>query len=140
MISFFSKDVSFCLNAKLKHKKWLKQLAESEKKVLGDLNYIFCTDEYLLTLNQKYLSHDTYTDIITFDYSEQPIIAGDIFISIDRLKENAVQFEVQFEDEVLRVMAHGVLHLCGYKDKEEIHKKEMTAKENKYINTYKELL
>lgn len=100
-------------------RQWLSALVESHHKKIGDINYIFCDDEYLLSINQQYLNHDTYTDIITFDYCEDDSLQGDIFISIERVRENAVMYHDSFENELHRVMAHGVLHLCGFKDKSE---------------------
>ena len=112
---------------------WIKTVITKENKTLGELNYIFCTDEYLLEKNQTFLNHNTYTDIITFDYSEENQISGDIFISIERVKENARKFAVEFETELKRVMIHGVLHLIGYKDKSEDEQKLMREKENFYL-------
>ena len=112
---------------------WIKTVITKENKTLGELNYIFCTDEYLLEKNQTFLNHNTSTDIITFDYSEENQISGDIFISIERVKENARKFAVEFETELKRVMIHGVLHLIGYKDKSEDEQKLMREKENFYL-------
>ena len=139
MTHFFCEDLKFNLPQKRLHKTWIKQIADSEHRTLGDLNIIFCSDSYLLELNQKYLSHETFTDIITFDYGEDSKISGDIFISIERITENAAVFKVNFEDELLRVMAHGVLHLCGYKDKQKTDKTVMTDKENDSIKMFKSL-
>lgn len=129
----FESEISYKLKQKKKYKQWLTAIASGEKKKVGDICYLFCDDEYLLSVNQTYLQHDTYTDIITFDYTEGNIVSGDIFISIDRVKENASIFNVQFEEELLRVLAHGVLHLCGYKDKTKKEEAEMRAKENEAI-------
>ena len=115
---------------------WLLRVAESEGYSLSALTYIFCNDQYLLGLNQTYLSHDTLTDIITFDYVEGTSVSGDIFISVDRLKENAAIFKVSFEEERLRVMAHGLLHLMGYKDKTTEDQLVMSNKENEKINMF----
>lgn len=112
---------------------WIKTVITKENKTLGEINYIFCTDEYLLEKNQTFLNHNTYTDIITFDYSEENQISGDIFISIERVKENARKFAVEFETELKRVMIHGVLHLIGYNDKSEDEQKLMREKENFYL-------
>ena len=139
MTHFFCEDIKFNLPQKRLYKTWIKQIVESEHKILGDLNIIFCSDSYLLELNQKYLSHETFTDIITFDYGEAQKISGDIFISIERITENAAIFKVDFEDELLRVMAHGVLHLCGYKDKQKADKTVMTDRENDNIKRFKSL-
>ncbi len=115
---------------------WLSRVAESEGYSLSALTYIFCNDQYLLGLNQTYLSHDTLTDIITFDYVEGTSVSGDIFISVDRLKENAAIFKVSFEEERLRVMAHGLLHLMGYKDKTAEDQLVMSNKENEKIKMF----
>jgi len=115
---------------------WLSRVTESEGYSLSALSYIFCNDQYLLDLNQTYLSHDTLTDIITFDYVEGTVVSGDIFISVDRLKENAAIFKVSFEEERLRVMAHGLLHLMGYKDKTAEDQEVMSNKENEKIKMF----
>jgi rRNA maturation RNase YbeY len=118
MINFESQDINFDLKNKRQTKHWLKTIAIGESFKMGDLNYIFITDEALYKINLEYLKHDTYTDIITFDNSEdEGIIEGDIFISIDRVRENAKSFKTNFENELRRVLAHGLLHLCEYKDK-----------------------
>ena len=133
MISFHTEDVSFNLPVKLKHKQWLQAVAKEEQKKIGELNYVFCSDDYLLGINQEYLQHDTYTDIVTFDNSDNPkIIEGDIFISYDRILENAAKFGTE-NSELQRVMVHGLLHLCGYKDKAKADKSLMTEKENYYL-------
>ena len=136
MIAFLSEDITFELKEKLKHKAWLKDAAKAEGFKIGELNYIFCSDAYLLDINQKYLGHDTLTDIVTFDNSEDPkMIEGDIFISIERIRENALKFDTA-ESELKRVMVHGLLHLAGYKDKGKAHKELMTIKENEHLKTY----
>jgi rRNA maturation RNase YbeY len=136
MIAFLTEDITFELKEKLKHKAWLKDAAKAEGFKIGELNYIFCSDAYLLDINQKYLGHDTLTDIVTFDNSEDPnIIEGDIFISIERVQENALKFDTA-ESELKRVMVHGLLHLAGYKDKGKAHKELMTIKENEHLKTY----
>jgi rRNA maturation RNase YbeY len=112
----------------------LSNVVKTELKELGDISIIFVSDQYLLEMNQKYLSHDYFTDIITFDYCEHNIISGDLFISVDRVKENADSFNVDELTEIHRVMIHGVLHLCGYKDKTEEEEKNMRLLENKYLN------
>ena len=114
--------------------KWLKDAISTEDKGLGEINYIFCDDQYLLKKNQEYLQHDTFTDIITFDYTEENRLSADIFISIERVKENAITFAVPFETELRRVIIHGVLHLIGYKDKSEEDSKTMRSKENFYLS------
>ncbi|AYN66066.1 rRNA maturation RNase YbeY [Euzebyella marina] len=119
-----------------KYSDWLTRICQSEKSTVGDLNYIFCTDEYLLDINQKYLSHDTFTDIITFDYCEGDSVSGDVFISVDRVKDNAVDFKVSFDQELNRVMAHGVLHLLGFKDKSAEDAVLMRRKENEKMEMF----
>jgi len=135
-IFFFNeKPVHYRLRHKTKIRQWIQLVAQQEQYQIILLNYIFCTDDYLLKLNQQYLNHHTYTDIITFDNSEKKQqIESDIFISIERVKENAVVFKVPFTNELYRVMVHGVLHLCGYTDKNEIEKKQMRNKEDVYVN------
>lgn len=132
----FHYESEFKIENENKFVDWLSRVIASENFEITQLDYIFCGDDYLLGLNQKYLSHDTYTDIITFDYSEGINLAGDIFISIDRLRENAEDLDVEFDEELLRVMSHGILHLMGYKDKSEEDKAEMRAKENEKIKMF----
>ena len=133
MITFLTEDITFGLKEKLKHKAWLKDAAKAEGFVIGELNYIFCSDAYLLDINQKYLGHDTLTDIVTFDNSEDPkMIEGDIFISIERVRENAIKFDTR-DTELKRVMVHGLLHLAGYKDKDKAQKELMRNKENEHL-------
>lgn len=138
MIQFFNEDVDFKIPNPRKTKTWLKTIIESEGFELNQLNYIFCSDEYLLSVNQQYLNHDFYTDIITFDNSEETegVVEGDIFISIDRVKENAEQLSKTFKEELLRVLAHGVLHLVGYDDHEDEDELVMRQKEDTYIATF----
>ena len=137
-IHLFEEDINIKIKNKLAIKKWLKNTVELEKKKLGELNYIFCSDDYLHEMNVSYLQHDTLTDIITFDNSEtESLIVGDIFISVDRVKENAAKFEVEFADELHRVMVHGALHLLGYKDKKKAEKEKMREKENYYLKKRK---
>jgi len=134
-ISFFTESVTYNLPQKLKVKKWIKTTIEKEGFELQELNFIFCSDEYLLGINQQYLNHDTYTDIITFDNSdEEKQIVSDIFISIERVKENAKTFKTNEFDEVCRIMIHGTLHLLGYKDKGKAAKTLMTQKEDEYLS------
>jgi len=139
-INFFVEEISFSLNQKLKRKKWLKSIAESENHVIGELNFIFCSDEYLYKINVEYLNHDTYTDIITFDNSEKEnVIEGDIFISIDRVKENAKVLEKEEEQELNRVISHGLFHLLGYKDKSKEESELMRSKEEIAIGLFKKI-
>lgn len=136
---YFHSETSFQLKNKNSYKKWLKEIAKNEGRRVGELNYIFCDNAYLLDINVQYLQHDTYTDIITFDYSEDNMIAGDIFISVEMVSENAKEFAVSFEEELLRVLSHGVYHLCGYKDKTKIEAQEMRKKEEEAIRLSKEM-
>jgi len=115
---------------------WIKEVIENEKKEMGEINYIFCKDDYLLERNMKYLNHDTLTDIITFNYCEGNIISTDIMISIERVKENSTIFDNSFSEELHRVMVHGILHLIGYDDHSEVDKKLMRKKENYYLNKF----
>lgn len=133
---FFNSLNDFNLQRKLLYKRWLKELAASEGYKIGDINYIFCDDEYLLGINQQYLQHDTYTDIITFDYVEGKVLSGDIYISTERVRENALIYHVDFENELKRVLSHGVLHLCGYKDKTDADAAQMREKENFAISLF----
>ncbi|UCD60690.1 MAG: rRNA maturation RNase YbeY [Flavobacteriaceae bacterium] len=132
MISYHY-EADFDLEDDIKYTDWISNVVAGESRKLGDLSYVFCTDEYLFTLNEKYLGHKSYTDIITFDYSVENTISGEIYISIDRVKENARKFKVEFNTELRRVMAHGVLHLVGYKDKTEKERELMRTKENEKI-------
>jgi rRNA maturation RNase YbeY len=134
-INFFSQDLSFRIPHPRKTAKWLKQVVATEKKELAQLNYIFCSDEYLLSLNQRYLKHQTLTDIITFDNSEKRgVVEADIFISLERVKENAKELGVVFDEELHRVLVHGVLHLAGYSDKSASAKGFMRKKEDAYLS------
>ena len=136
MIHFCTEDITFSLKEKLKHKAWLNEVAKQEGKRILELTYVFCSDDYLLQINQEYLNHDTLTDIVTFDNSEDPNkIEGDLFISIDRVKENGDALGTK-ETELGRVMVHGLLHLLGYKDKKKEDKALMTEKEDFYIKQY----
>lgn len=142
MIYFTSELKSFNLKNKQKLKNGLKQIAENEGKKIDELNYIFVDDNALLEINKQFLAHDTFTDIITFDNNEDEdeYIEGDIFISIERVMENAVKYEVEFTDELYRVLSHGLLHLCGYGDKSEVEKKVMRQKEDLAIQTLRNQL
>lgn len=133
MINLQTENVKFTLKNKTLLKQWIKEVIEKKKRKTGEITFVFCNDNYLLNINKQYLNHDTFTDIITFDYSKedskQPI-SGDIFISIERVKENALKYSKTFENELHRVIIHGVLHLLGYTDKTKIAKEEMTKQEN----------
>lgn len=132
MIHFFFENIDEQpLDETLKN--WLGKIILSEGKKLGDINYIFCDDEYLLKVNQDYLQHDYYTDIITFDYVKGKTISGDIFVSIERIEDNVTTLSKDFDSEFHRVLAHGILHLCGYKDKSSEEEQIMREKEDFYI-------
>ena len=133
MINFFT-ETTFELNKQNELSAWLQFVIEHEKFNLGEITYIFCDDKYLLKKNIKYLKHNTLTDIISFDYTVGDTLSGDIFISIERVEENAKDFNIPFIDELHRVMVHGVLHYCGYKDKLIAEKDEMRSKEDYYLS------
>lgn len=133
-VYFFSEDVKYTLKNKTVIRNWIKDTIIAEGYALEELNFILCSDEYLLVINKQYLNHDTYTDVITFDNSEElKTIVGDIFISIERIQENAKQFKSTVQQELCRVMVHGTLHLLGYKDKGKAAKTLMTQKEDQYL-------
>tara|TARA_R110000868_G_scaffold143741_3_gene362251 strand:- start:43589 stop:44008 length:420 start_codon:yes stop_codon:yes gene_type:complete len=132
----YNYEIDFVLKPESYYSDWLSRIISSETKQLGVLDFIFCSDEYLLDMNMKFLNHDTYTDIITFDYCEGDVVAGDIFISIERVRDNANEFGVNFDEELLRVMAHGVLHLMGYKDKTDMDSDLMRKKEEEKIKLF----
>ncbi len=133
-IHFFSEEIDFQIQKPSKTKQWIKSVIDAEGFNLESLNFIFCSDEYLLSKNIEYLNHNTLTDIITFDTSETESIEGDIFISIDRINENAEKLNTTFKNELDRVMIHGVLHLLGYGDKGNEQKKLMREKEDSYLS------
>lgn len=133
-IQFFEEDISYKLKNKTQVRQWIKDTITAEGFKLKELTYVFCSDAYLLPLNQQYLDHDTYTDIITFDNSEvKGDIVGDIFISVERIRENAAKFGITETEELHRVIIHGALHLLGYTDKSVVTKKKMTQKEDEYL-------
>jgi probable rRNA maturation factor len=133
-IQFFEEDISYKLKNKALVRQWIKDTITAEGFKLKELTYVFCSDAYLLPMNQQYLDHDTYTDIITFDNSEfEGEILGDIFISIERVRENAAKFKITETDELHRVIIHGALHLLGYTDKSIVTKQKMTQKEDEYL-------
>ncbi|MFC7525467.1 rRNA maturation RNase YbeY [Parapedobacter sp. GCM10030251] len=133
-IHFFSEDTDYKPKHKTALRAWIKETLDTEGYKAGEINIILCSDAYLLTINRQYLQHDTYTDIVTFDNSDAVgIIAGDIFISIERVRENAAKFGVSEADELHRVIIHGMLHLCGYGDKKKEDKMRMTEKEDFYL-------
>jgi len=137
MINFFTEDIEFKFKNRRACKKWIISALEEEgvlkKRKLEELSVIFCSDEYLLDMNKKYLDHDYFTDVITFDNSEENSFSGDIFISIDRVRENAETFRQLFIDELHRVIIHGVLHLSGYDDGTESEQKSMRSREDYYL-------
>jgi rRNA maturation RNase YbeY len=133
-IFFHSEEIDFKLKKKKKVRNWLIELANTEEKTIEELSYIFCSDEYLLEVNKEHLDHDYFTDVITFDYCDNKVISGDIFISIDRVMENALIFDVSFSDELHRVIIHGILHYCGFQDKSPQQKEVMRSKEDFYLN------
>ena len=133
MIRYFCEDIKFTYKNKLANNRWLKMVAGSEIRKIGDINVIFCSDNYILDVNMKYLQHDYFTDIITFDYCEGKVLSGDLFISVDSVRENSIEFGTDFEEELHRVIVHGVLHLIGYDDHTEEYKKVMRQKENYYL-------
>ena len=136
MIDFNFEDVQFDLPDQTKLVGWIKSAIESEGKQLGDISYIFCSDEYLWNMNKQFLNHDYYTDIITFDYVKDDVVSGDLFISYDRISDNAEKFSVLRETELLRVRIHGVLHLIGYDDVTDELEKEIHKKEDFYIDIF----
>lgn len=140
LINYFSEDRD---TPALAHKtiSWLTKIAESNNKSITEINYIFCSDDYLLKVNQDYLNHDYYTDIITFDNSDEDddTLESDIFISIDRVEENAITNKASFQSELLRVMSHGLLHLCGFKDKSEEESQEMRKQENLCLSLWQDM-
>ncbi|AZB34693.1 MULTISPECIES: rRNA maturation RNase YbeY [Chryseobacterium] len=137
MIQFFYENLPESVDTD--YKQWLEDLILSEGKKLGEINYIFCDDEYLLKINQDYLQHDYYTDIITFDYVKGKTISAEIFVSLQRISDNASTLSRDYEDELRRVLAHGILHLIGYKDKTKEEEKEMRRMEDLYLAKYRDL-
>jgi len=138
LTNFFSEKKSFSIPNKKKIRVLIKELCLSEKKDLSFLNLIFCSDEYLLEINKKHLNHDYFTDVITFDFSEDnKNIEGDVYISVDRVADNAIKYKQEKDSELIRTIIHGTLHLFGYKDKTKKEKEIMTSKENKYLSLYR---
>lgn len=136
-ILFFSEETDFILGRQTAISNWIKSIIEKEGKTLRQINLILCNDDYLHKINVEYLNHDTYTDIITFPYNDPPIIHSDIFISVERVEQNAQKYETSFTNELHRVIIHGVLHLCGYGDKTEVEKQIMRAKEDEALHLLK---
>ena len=135
MINFYYEN-DFVLTNELKISNWINKVITSESYILNEINYIFCNDDYLHNINVEFLNHDTLTDIITFDNTVGKSISSDIFISTERVRQNAIDFNVPFNEEILRVIIHGILHLCGYNDKSEEEEKTMRLKENEKINMF----
>lgn len=138
-IEFYNKSGDFVFKGKLKHRQWIVSSARAEGRRVGEISIIFCTDEELLEVNREYLNHDYYTDIITFDYCEDDTISGDLFISLDRVRENGEEFGGGFSGELSRIIIHGVMHLCGYKDKSELEAATMREKEDYYLEALAQL-
>ncbi len=136
MVAFYFQDTDFKLKHKTRIKNWLKLVAESEIFVLSDISVIFCSDNYILDINQRFLGHDYFTDIITFDYTEGDRISGDLFVSVDSVRENAAEYGTEFEDELHRVIVHGILHLIGYDDHTDEDVKVMRSKEDYYLSLF----
>lgn len=134
MVSFYFEDIKFVFRQKTLTRKWLKLVAESEICRIGDISVIFCSDNYILDINQKYLGHDYFTDIITFDYREGDRLSGDLFISVDSVRENSIDYGTAFNDELNRVIVHGLLHIIGYDDHTDEDIKVMRSKENYYLS------
>jgi probable rRNA maturation factor len=132
----YNYETDFRLDDEIAFTEWIDRVIESEGKTTGEIAYIFCDDAYLLEINQQYLNHDDLTDIISFDYTEDTIINGDIFISVERVKDNADDLNVVFDEELKRVIIHGVLHYCGYKDKTEKDAILMRSKEDEKIKMF----
>ena len=139
MVRYFNEDIKYVLKQKLLNNRWLKTVAGSEMKKLGNINIIFCSDNYILEVNLKYLQHDYFTDIITFDYCEGDMLSGDLFISLDTVRTNAELFHKTYDDELHRVIIHGILHLVGINDKGPGEREIMEAAENKALDLLQKL-
>lgn len=136
MISYHSEDISFPGIKRRECSRWIKETAKAYGKTVGEIAFVFCSDAYILQINNEYLQHNYYTDIITFDYSEKNSISGDIFISLDTVRSNAEKFRQTYDNELNRVIIHGILHLCGQKDKTPEERAEMTRKENLALDDF----
>ena len=134
MISYYFEDTDFIFKGKTLNNRWLRLVAESEIRRIGDITIIFCSDKYILDVNQKYLQHDYFTDIITFDYCEGDRLSGDLFSSVDSVRENSIEYGTEFADELNRVIVHGILHLIGYDDLTDSDVEVMRKKENYYLS------
>ncbi len=139
-ISFHQEGVSFQLKHKIRLKGCIKASIVAEKRICGQISIVFCSDEYLLSLNRQFLHHDYYTDVITFDYSSEKSLSGDIFISLERVEHNAFKNRVEFENELYRVIIHGVMHLAGYKDKKKTDIASMRKAEEKHLKIWMKIL
>jgi probable rRNA maturation factor len=137
-IQFHFEEVRFELPHPERLQEWIRKIIARERCRLSSLNFIFCRDSYLHQINARYLDHDSLTDIITFPYQEPPMVEGDVFISIDRVRENAESYDAAFHEELLRVISHGILHLCGYRDKTKEEKARMTEKEDEALRLWQE--
>lgn len=138
-IIYQAEDIAFPKIKRRETSRWIKTVAEKYGKTTGDISYIFCSDDRILEINKQYLAHDYYTDIITFDYTEGNVISGDLFISLDTVRTNSQQFGTRYEEELLRVIIHGVLHLCGFGDKTPKEEQEMRECENQALLLFKDL-
>ena len=134
MVSYYTEDIKFSFKERRQTSRWLRLVAASEIRRLGDISIIFCSDNYILDVNMKYLQNDYFTDIITFDYCEGDRLSGDLFISVDSVRENAAEYGTEFEDELNRVIVHGLLHLIGYDDHSKKDIAQMRSKENYYLS------
>ena len=134
MIAYYTQDTDFVFKGKQFNNKWLRMVAESEIRRIGDISIIFCSDNYILDVNMKYLQHDYFTDVITFDYCEGDKLSGDLFISVDTVRENAKLYNTDFNYELNRVMVHGILHLIGYDDHSQKDKQLIRKKEDYYLS------
>lgn len=133
MITYQCEDISFDFKHKAVNNRWIRSVCSQESRRLGDVAFVFCSDSYILDINERYLGHDYYTDVITFDYCEGDIVSGDLIISIDSVRDNAAHFGTSFDNELDRVMVHGILHLIGYDDHSDEDIKQMRSKEDFYI-------
>ena len=139
-IYFSTENIDFSLSDEAKVKRWITEVVKSQGKKVGNVGYLFCDDAYLIEINRTYLNHDTYTDIITFDYVEGNVVSGDIMISVERVRENANLFNTSFEQELYRVIIHGILHLLGQADKSEEDAAEMRRKEESTLDLWKTIV
>lgn len=135
-IRFHSEDIQFELGGKRRHREWINASIELHNKIPGEISYIFTSNEQLRLMNREYLNHDQYTDVITFDYTQGKVIGGDIFISIDQVRINAVEYGCEHDEELRRVMIHGILHLIGYRDDTPDEKGKMREKENEALHLW----